>query len=70
MLMIFALLLTSFFTWLADTLYYSNRNVTYWVHTDIAITTALLLLSAIIQTCLLRKPRQRGVNSPPSRESS
>ena len=48
MLMIFALLLTSFFTWLADTLYYSNRNVTYWVHTDVAITTALLLLSAII----------------------
>ena len=48
MLLIIAFFLTPFFSWLADRMYYTNRNVTYWVRVDIGVTVLFLLVSALI----------------------
>ena len=55
MLIGLSLLLSTFFSWLADRMYYTNRNITYWVRICIGATVLLGLISAIIQTCLVRR---------------
>ena len=63
MLIATALLFSAFFSWLADRMYYSNRNVTYWVRSEIGITAFFILLSAAVQTCLLRKKQSASEES-------
>ena len=55
MLVGLALLFSAFFNWLADRMYYTNRNITYWVRICIGSTVLLGLVSAIIQSCLIRR---------------
>lgn len=53
-----SLIFASFFTWLADRMYYTNRNVAYWVRINIGGTVVIGLLSALMQTCLVRKKQR------------
>lgn len=50
-----SLILTSFLSWLGDRMYYTNRNVAYWVRINMGGTVVVALLSALMQTCLVRK---------------
>ena len=40
--------LAAIVTWLADTMYYTNRNVKYWVQIEVSSTILFMLFSATI----------------------
>ena len=47
-----ALLVSAFGSWIADRMYFTNRNVDYWITIIIAATGGLVIFSTLIQTCL------------------